>query len=83
MLVAASSLPTQRKLLELVNSQLDSYAHTEELFDAVANAKVLADLDVAREFEARNKDIPNRLASRILATIRQLEQLLPATLGSA
>jgi len=81
-LVSASSLSTQRKLLELVNSLLDSYAHTEELFDAVANAKVLADLDVARELEGRNKDIPNRLASRILATIRQLEQVLPSTLGS-
>lgn len=83
MLASARNLSTQAELLELVSSLFDSYAHTEELFNAVANAKVLADLDVARDFEAKNKDIPNRLASRILATIRQLEQILPDTPVSA
>jgi len=73
---------TQAELLELVQSLLDSYAHTDELLEAVANAKVLADLDVAREFEAKHNDIPNRLASRILATIGQLEQILPRSLRS-
>jgi hypothetical protein len=44
---------------------------------------VLPDLDAAREFQAKNTDIPKRLAARILATITQLEQVLPSTLESA
>lgn len=78
-LLSARNLTTQTEFLDLVDSQIDTYSHTESLIEMVANAEVHADLYVAREFEAKNTDVPRRLASRILATIEQLEQVLPRT----
>lgn len=80
LLLSATLLSTERQLLKLTRGLSTAYSNTATLLFLVSSAKSLLDLEKARRYELKHRDIPRRLSNkRATKMIEQLQKTLSQT----
>lgn len=78
-LFSASTLSTERELLKLTRGLLAAYRHTATLLSMLYIAETPHDIEKARRYELKYKDIPRRISDRAIKMMDQLVALESGT----